>query len=195
MQILLIEIYLYLFTRTRTLPSSSTVISPSLSQSKSLNASLRHSMSCRDSCLSGLSRSVFLVIFTSLHFTTLHWPLLFLRVPDTRSSTTPRITIMDVSSWGQATKLTTTESRVSPWARPRPGWPCWPAASHSSQESWRDNKVWTLQNQNKIISPCEGLIINNLLMSIQINIFSASIENKKFIWSPLATLHYIVIPL
>ena len=191
MQILLIKyIFVSFHPRTRTLPSSSTVISPSLSQSKSLNASLRHSMSCRDSCLSGLSRSVFLVIFT-----TLHWPLLSLRVPDTRSSTTPRITIMDVSSCGQATKLTTTESRVSPWARPRPGWPCWPAASHTSQESWRDNKVWTLQNQNKIISPCEGLIINNLLMSIQINIFSASIENKNFIWSPLATLHYIAIPL
>ena len=45
-----------------TLPSSSTVILPLLSQSKSLKASLRHSTSCLDSCLSGLSLSVFLVM-------------------------------------------------------------------------------------------------------------------------------------
>ena len=45
-----------------TLPSSSTVITPSLSQSKSLKASFKQSMSSLESCLSGLSLSVFLVI-------------------------------------------------------------------------------------------------------------------------------------
>ena len=45
-----------------TLPSSSTVMTPSLSQSKSLKASFKQSMSSLESCLSGLSLSVFLVI-------------------------------------------------------------------------------------------------------------------------------------
>ena len=45
-----------------TLPSSSTVMTPSLSQSNSLKASFKQSMSSLESCLSGLSLSVFLVI-------------------------------------------------------------------------------------------------------------------------------------
>ena len=55
----------YIVHSVVTLPSSSTVMTPSLSQSNSLKASLRQSMSWRDSCRSGLSRSVFLVMLSS----------------------------------------------------------------------------------------------------------------------------------
>lgn len=59
---LLLLLHSQCFHSSLTLPSSSTVITPSLSQSNSLKASFKQSMSSLESCLSGLSLSVFLVI-------------------------------------------------------------------------------------------------------------------------------------
>ena len=184
----------------QTFPSSSTVISPSLSQSKSLKASLRHSMSCLDSCLSGLSRSVFLVILT------VHWSWrMFLTPTVSLSSTTPitlvstlmRVTVDVVSPGSQDTKLTTT-SLVSPWARPSwppaagPAWPaCWPAATPPVVESC--NKVGRGQNQNKFIQlDYVRLQKRNLPVTIHflyIHFISVQIEFRLtiFISSPFVT--------